>query len=152
MKNQGLRIKFCQAAWVFCLLSFAMPFSRISINGETFSQFLLTNYAGMVAFGVLVLLAAIQWGVYFKKKKWLSWPGIVAGLYGLALTLNLARQIFPGFDNEDPNSLVKVMKVSAQAGPGLFLLGTTAGTLFVIGLLQMISNKNNRSFISPMNT
>jgi hypothetical protein len=121
--NNALPTKIAQLAWPVCLLGFAIPFSRIELNGTGYLQVLLKTYPGQLAFGIVVLLALLQWGFFFFRKKWVAWPGWVAGLYLLVLTIRLASDIFSSFPSTDGNNLALVMKAENQPQAGLYLLG-----------------------------
>jgi len=151
-KNKSLIIKIAQLAWPVCLLGFAIPFSRIQLNGNDYLQVLLKTYPGQLAFGITLLLALLQFGFYFFRKKWMAWPGWVAGLYVLVLTIRLAADISGSFPKTEGQNLALVMKAENQPMAGLYLLGIAALALLATAIGQWISNRKNRAFVSPMNS
>jgi hypothetical protein len=150
--NNRLRIKIAQLAWPVCLLGFAIPFSRIELSGTGYFQVLLKTYPGQTAFGIVLALALLQFAFFFWQKKWLAWPGLVAGIYLLVLVVRLAQDIFGSFPKTDGNSLALVMKAENQPQAGLYLLGIASLALLATALVQWINQRKNRAFASPMNS
>ena len=149
MKTEySLNLKFDKiyvAAHVICLVAFLMPASSLTIDGDVFSQYLLTSYPGWVALSLIVLFFAVIQGLYYyKKKRWLPWLGLITGIYELGFAVTLFAQSLFAFE---PFNLATKLYAAASAQAGLWLLAIGGAMLFVVAVLKILKN---RSAIVPV--
>lgn len=114
----------CRTGVVVYLLmgiSFLLPAEWLQWSGHSVYSRLADHYPGMMAEGITLLAGVLQSRAWFRKKIWLVWPGILAGIYngiyGLRKLAGLSIQ-----DGIQENAPLAIPQAMVTPGTGLYLL------------------------------
>ncbi len=142
--NRSL-LKTAQLSWLLCLLAFFIPYCRVSLNGSAYQQFLFKIYPGQIALAFCFLLFALQFGLLRFRKKWLSWPGIIAGIYLLSMSIQLSINLFKDLQSQEKENLALVIQANNQPMAGLYLLAIGSIGLLLSSSAIAVSQRKNRA-------
>ena len=149
-RNTAITDKLYIAAYFVCLLAFTLPANNILIGGQAHTQYLLTSYVGWTVLSVIIFLFGLQWLALLKNNKWLSWPGVVAGLYCLGYAGTIILKRYQRFNTSMTDSLVKKLEAKNIPLPGLWLLAVGGLMLFTIAIIKLV--KKQQAVLPGSNT
>ena len=137
--------KLFTGAFTIGIVSFLLPASQLVIGGQTYRQYPLTGYSGLVAFAILLLVAGIEGFYFYKNKRWLPWGALVTGVYLASYTVFQLVHTVGLFAGEPAQNLAGKLQAQSSAMPGIFLLAFASLSLIglsIIDISRCIAAKN----------
>jgi cephalosporin hydroxylase len=108
------------AAYLPAAVAIALPAEKLTMGNSSYTLWLWYQYSGQAVLGVLAFMLLLQMIVWQRKKHWMIWPGILAGLHATAFAtlriVSLLQQKAPS------GSLAETIHSSTSPMIGLYLL------------------------------
>jgi hypothetical protein len=108
------------AAYLPAAVAIALPAEKLTVGNTSYTIWLWYQYSGQAVLGVLAFMLLLQLIVWQRKKHWMIWPGILAGLHATAFAalriLSLLQQKAPS------GSLAETIHSSNSPMIGLYVL------------------------------
>lgn len=108
------------AAYLPAAVAIALPAEKLTVGNSSYTLWLWYQYSGQAVLGVLAFMLLLQLLVWQRKKHWMIWPGILAGLHASAFA---ALRIYSLLQQKAPSgSLAQTIHSSTSPMMGLYLL------------------------------
>ncbi len=127
--------------WLGCLFVFFLPAAKLTIGSQIFFQYPFKTYPGQVAFGIVFLLGLFQCFFFYRRKKMLSWPGLISGLYVLGFAVNIYPRPLATGRTDGIVSLAVSLPATSSPMPGIWLLAICGITFFALSITKKVSKQ-----------
>ncbi|HSC52834.1 MAG TPA: hypothetical protein VLC98_04405 [Phnomibacter sp.] len=131
-------VYWAAGSYLLPMAAVIMPAEQLCVNNDCYTLPLWYQYTGQALVGVLACMLLLQMLVWLGRKKWVIWPGVVAGLYVVAFTILKLISL----SNPMPapaGSLAATVHSSISPMWGLYLL--LAGGILLLGMHAWLMSK-----------
>jgi hypothetical protein len=126
-------------AYLPAAMAMVLPAEKLSLGDNSYTLPLYNQYSGQAVLGVLAFMLLLQLIVWQRKKHWMIWPGILAGLHATAFAALRIATLLSGA--KAPNgSLAQTLHSHTSPMIGLYLL--LIGGVVLLGVSGWVWRKN----------
>lgn len=121
------------------VLSFAFPSFTLVLGSETYTQYFISSYGGRLVLAIFLLFGIIWQGiVFYKKREWMPWTGMLCGLYISVFAGNQLWKCLVRFETTRQGTLIDKLQPACTPLAGLWLLLTAGMVLLLIAAIKII--------------
>ena len=128
-------------AYLGSIIAFFLPATKIIVGGQSYWQYLLNGYPGLIAFSILLLSMLSQFLFFYVKKKITGWQGLIAGAMTTWFSIKVLIGTFMPVKPASTGNLATHLDYNYQPMIGLILLLLFSVLLLASSIYNILTNK-----------